>query len=185
MKRIAIAILVCCTLLSISWAQSKKSKKPLFPYKTIVVEPFVVETSGATKDFPTGEEVNLRLSALDTLRTSGIFEKVLESAPLETTPESASQQEPSSLKLSTTIIGFEKGDSAARFMTWPLPVGVSKVKVRFAFLDSLTKETVYQIEKEAKFQATMSAGIATQQQQMAHLKSGLADTLVKEIKKNR
>ena len=185
MRRIGVPILVCCILLSVSWAQNKKSKKPLAPYKAIVIEPFVVETGNATKDFPSGEETNLRLSALDTLRTSGMFEKVLENTPVPTAPDAAAKEEPAPLKLSTTIIGFEKGDSAARFMTWPLPVGVSKVKVRFAFLDSLTNEMVYQVEKEAKFQATISAGIATQQQQMAHLKSGLADALVKEIKRNR
>ncbi len=185
MKRIGVSILICCILLSGSLAQSKKSKKPLSPYKTIVVDPFILETSNATKDFPHGEEANLRLSAIDTLRTSGMFENVLEAVPQETSSNTTSKQEQSPLKLITTIIGFEKGDSAARFMTWPLPVGVSKVKVRFAFADSLTNETVYQVEKEAKFQATMSGGIATQQQQIAHLKSGLADALVKEIKRNR
>jgi hypothetical protein len=185
MKRIGTAILTCAMLLSLSWAQTNKAKKPLSPYKTIVVTPFVVETSDATKDFPTGEEANLRLSAIDTLRTSGMFEKVLEAAPEQTAPDTPAKEEQRSLHLSTTIIGFQKGDSAARFMTWPLPVGVSKVKVRFSFLDSLTKETVCQFEQEAKFQATISAGIATQQQQMAHLKSALADALTKQIKRNR
>ncbi len=114
-----------------------------------------------------------------------MFEKVLESVPQETPSDAAAKEEQRSLNLSITIIGFEKGDSAARFMTWPLPVGVSKVKVRFSFVDSLTKEAVCQFEQEAKFQATISAGIATQQQQMAHLKSGLADALAKQIKRNR
>jgi hypothetical protein len=185
MKKLAVAILMCGMLLTVSWAQGNKAKKPLSTYKSIVVEPFVVENNNATKDFPGGEEAPLRLSAIGTLRTSGMFEKVLESVPEETRSDAIAKDEQRTLNLSTTIIGFEKGDSTARFMTWPLPIGVSKVKVRFSFLDSRTKETVCQFEQEAKFQATISGGIATQQQQMAHLRSGLADALVKVIKLNR
>ena len=87
--------------------------------------------------------------------------------------------------LSSTIIGSDKGSSGARFMTWPLPVGVSKARARFVFRDATNNQEVFRFEKEAKFQATMSAGIATKEGQMSHIKGGLADALVKEIKRNR
>jgi hypothetical protein len=53
------------------------------------------------------------------------------------------------------------------------------------FRDATTNQEVFSFEKETKFQATMSGGIATKEEQMSHIKGGLADTLVKEIKRNR
>lgn len=70
-------------------------------------------------------------------------------------------------------------------MTWPLPVGVGEAKARFVFRDATNNQEVFRFEKEAKFQATMSGGIATKKEQMAHIKGGLADALVKETKHNR
>ena len=89
------------------------------------------------------------------------------------------------LILSSTIIGFDKGNSGSRFMTWPLPIGISKAKVRFVFRDATNNQELFRFEKEAKSQATTSAGIATKEQEMSHIKVGLADGLVKEIKRNR
>jgi len=87
--------------------------------------------------------------------------------------------------LSVTIIAFSKGSSGARFMTWPLPVGVSKAKASFAFRDAASNQDVFHFEKEAKFQATVSGGVATKEEQMSHLKGGLVDALIKEIQRNR
>lgn len=190
MKRIGISILILCACLApVVWAQQQKRGKPLAGYTAILVEPFMVENGQLTKDFPAGEEANLQLGAIAALQASRIFEKVIDGS------KKSSQEPPSSepsakevqgkLILSSTIIGFDKGSSGARFMTWPLPVGVSKAKARFVFRDATNDQEVFRFEKEAKFQATMSAGIATKEEQMSHIKGGLADALVKEIKRNR
>ena len=44
---------------------------------------------------------------------------------------------------------------------------------------------VFSFEKEARFQAVGSLGIATKEGQMSHMKGGLVDALVKEIERNR
>jgi hypothetical protein len=167
----------------------QKANKPLAGFNVIVVEPFTVEKGEPTKDFPPGEEVNLQLGAVARLVESGMFEKVIDGTqkPSETPQpsETPEKESPRKLILSGTIISFTKGDSAARFMTWPLPVGVSKVKARFVFRDAKNNQEVYQFEKEAKFQATMSGGIATKEEQMSHVKGGLLDALMKQIKSNR
>ena len=133
--------------------------------------------------------MNLQLGAVARLGESGMFEKVIDGSqkPTEAPPDpgAPAKESPRRLVLSGTIISFSKGDSAARFMTWPLPVGVSKIKARFVFRDSADNEEVFEFEKEAKFQATISGGIATKEGQMSHVKGGLLDALIKQIKSNR
>jgi hypothetical protein len=190
MNRIFILTLILCSCLaSKAWAQPPKPGKPLGGYTAIQVEPFTVETSQLTKDFPAGEEANLQLSAVARLRTSGMFESVMDGSQKSPEPpppsEPPDKEGPRKVILSVTIIGFEKGNSGARFMTWPLPVGVSKAKARFLFRDAASNQDVFHFEKEAKFQATVSGGIATKEEQMSHIKGGLVDALLNEIKHNR
>jgi hypothetical protein len=190
MNRISIPILILCTCFaSGAWAQQQKTNKPLAGYTVILVEPFTVENSQLTKDFPAGEEANLQLSAIARLRASGIFETVIDgsqkSSERPPPSEPSAKGEPRKVILSVTIIGFVKGSSGTRFMTWPLPLGVSKAKAGFVFRDAANNQEVFRFEKEAKFQATVSGGIATKEEQMSHIKGGLVDALVKEIKHNR
>jgi hypothetical protein len=190
MKRISILMLILCACLaSVAWAQQQRAGKPLAGYTAILVEAFTVENGQPTKDFPAGEEANLQRRAIAALGASGIFEKVVDGSQKssEEPPPSESPAKEGRRKviLSSTIIAFDKGSSGARFVTWPLPVGASKAKARFVFRDAENNQEVFRFEKEAKFQATMSAGIATKEEQMSHIKGGLADALVKEIKHNR
>jgi hypothetical protein len=190
MKHISVSILILCTCLAPgAWAQQQKTNKPLAGYTAILVEPFTFEKSQLTKDFPAGEEANLQLSAIVRLRASGIFETVIDgsqkSSEQPPSSEPSAKGGPREVILSVTIIGFDKGSSGARFMTWPLPVGVSKAKAGFAFRDAASNQEVFRFEKEAKFQATVSGGIATKEEQMSHIKGGLVDALIKEIKRNR
>jgi hypothetical protein len=190
MARIAILALILCSCFALlAWAQQQKASKPLTGYTAILVEPFTVENSQLTKDFPVGEEANLQLSTLARLRASGVFETVMDGSQKSSEQPPASEPSakggPRTLILSVTIVGFNKGSSGARFMTWPLPVGVSKAKASFVFRDAASKQEVFHFEKEAKFQATASGGLATKEEQMAHIKGGLVDALLKEIQRNR
>jgi hypothetical protein len=166
--------------------EKQKTSKPLAGYSVIVVEPFIVENSQATKDFPAGEEANLQLSTIAGLRASALFEKVIDGStkPAERppSPEPPAKAGERRLILSGAVIGFSKGNSGARIMTWPLPLGVSKAKARFVFRDAESKLEVFRFEKEAKFQATMSGGLATKEEQMTHVKVGLVEALIKEIR---
>lgn len=165
-----------------------KTSKPLAGYTAILVEPFTIENSLATKDFPAGEEANLQLSAIARLRANKLFEKVIDGSP------KASEERPSSepsakegqrrVILSGAVISFSKGNTRARWMAWPLPVGISRAKARFVFLDAESKQEVFRFEKEAKLQS-MSGAFAPKREQMPLLKGGLVDALVKEIKRNR
>jgi hypothetical protein len=181
--------------------EKKKASKPLAGYTAAAVEPFTVENSAATKDFPAGEEANLRLSVISALRANNIFSDVSDAAPppAEKAPATEPAAEPPAkpaaespdnevqrrLILSATVTGFSKGSSGARFMTWPLPVGVSKARAVFVLRDAQTGREVFRLEKEAKFQAAASGGIATKEEQLAHVKGGLVEALIKEIKRNR
>jgi hypothetical protein len=185
--------LVCMTVVSaqtnLHTEDKQKTSKPLAGYTAILVEPFTVEKNQLTTDFPAGEEANLQLSVVSGLRQSGIFEKVLDGT--RDSQEKSPSAEPSTNEgqriviLSGTVISFNKGSSGARALTWPLPVGVSKAKARFVFRDAASNEEAYRFEKEAKFQATASGGIATKEEQMSHLKGGLVEAVVKEIQRNR
>ena len=185
--------LVCMTVVSaqtnLQTDVKQKTSKPLAGYTAILVEPFTVEKNQLTTDFPAGEEANLQLSTVLGLLESRIFEKVLDgtknSRGESPSAENSTREGQRIVILSGTIVGFNKGSSAARLMTWPLPVGVSKAKARFVFRDATSNEEVFRFEKEAKFQATNNGGIATKEEQMAHLKVGLAEALVKETKRNR
>jgi hypothetical protein len=53
------------------------------------------------------------------------------------------------------------------------------------FRDAASNQDVFRFEKEAKFQATASGGLATKEEQMSHIKGGLVDALLKEIQRNR
>ena len=190
MARFGILALILCSCFALrAWAQQQKASKPLAGYTAILVEPFTVENSQLTKDFPAGEEANLQLSAVARLRASGIFETVIDGSHKSPEPppsfELSAKEGGRKVILSVTVVGFDKGNSGARFMTWPLPVGVSKAKATFVFRDATSNQDVFRFEKEAKFQATMSGGIATKEEQMSHVKGGLVDALVKEIQHSR
>ena len=190
MRRHAIlALILYSYFASLAWTQQQKAGKPLAGYTAVIIEPFTVENNQLTKDFPAGEEANLQLSTLARLRTSGIFETVIDgsqkSSDQSLPSEPPAKDGPRTLILSVTIVAFNKGSSGARFMTWPLPVGVSKAKASFVFRDAASNEEVFRFEKEAKFQATASGGIATKEEQMSHIKGGLVDALAKEIQRNR
>jgi len=190
MKRSAILVwIVSSCFAALVWAQQAKTSKPLAGYTAILVEPFTVENSQLTKDFPEGEEANLQLSAFARLRTGRVFDTVIDGSKKESDQSSPSEPSakdgPRTLILSVTIIGFNKGNSTARFMTWPLPVGASQATARFVFRDAANNQEVLRFEKQAKFQAVMSGGVASKEDQMSHLKGGLVDALVKEIQSNR
>jgi hypothetical protein len=163
---------------------NQETSKPLAGYTEIMVEPFTVENGHLTKDFPAGEEGNLQLSAIAALRASGIFEKVDDgSQPSSERPVAKEGQR--KVILSGTVIAFRPGSSGARYLTWPLPVGVTKARARFVLRDAASNQEVFRFEKEARFQAAGTFGIATKEGQMSHMKGGLVDALVKEIKHNR
>jgi hypothetical protein len=190
MKRSAILVWILYSCLAaLVWAQQQEASKPLAGYTAVLVEPFTVENSQLTKGFPAGEEANLQLTTLARLRTSGFFETVIDGS--QKSSDQAPPSEPSAkggprtLILSVTIVGFNKGSSGVRLMTWPLSVGASEVKASFVFRDAANNQEVLRFGKEARFQAFASGGIATKEEQMSHLKGGLVDALVKEIQRNR
>lgn len=190
MKRSAILVLILFSWLpALAWAQQQKAAKPLAGYAAVLVEPFTVENGQLTKDFPAGEEANLQLSTLARLQTSRLFDSVIDGSQ-----KSSHQPQPyepsakgglSTLILSVTIVSFNKGSSGTRMMTWPFPVGASKAKARFVFRDAADGQEVLNFEREAKFQAFASGGGASKEEQMAHIKGGLVDALLKEIQRNR
>lgn len=190
MKRSAILVWILYSCFAaLVCAQQQKASKPLAGYTAVRVEPFTVENSQSTKDFPAGEEANLQLSTVVRLRTSGIFETVIDGSQKspDQPPASASSANtgPRTLILSVTIVGFNKGSSSARFLTWPLPVGTSEVRATFVFRDAADSQEICRFEKVAKFRALASGGIASKEEQMSHMKGGLVDALVKEIQNKR
>ncbi len=166
----------------------EKRNKPLAGYTVILVEPFTVEKSDATRDFPANEEATLDRTTISTLRSAGIFDEVIRAE--HTAPaEARTQPQPAAGKrrliLSGTVVGYSKGSSAARVLTWPLGAGATKVKVRFVFRDAETGEEVHRADREGKFLATLSGGFADKRLQLSEVTGNVAEVLLKEIRKNR
>jgi hypothetical protein len=173
----------------VSFAIAKeKTNKPLGGYSVVLVESFTVEKSDATKDFPAGEEVTLYRTTMAKLRSAAIFAEVI--VPEQTAVAESGQQPPPTegqrrLTLSCTVIGYSKGSSAARFATWPLGVGATKVLVRFVFRDAETRKEVFRTDRAGKFLATFTGGIAEKERQLSEVRGNVAEALLKEIRKNR
>src|ERR1035441_1083476 len=92
MARIGIfALILCSCFTSRAWAQQQKAGKPLAGYTAILVEPFTVENSQLTKDFPAGEDENLQLSAVAGLRASKMIEKVVDGSQKSSEPPPSSE----------------------------------------------------------------------------------------------
>jgi hypothetical protein len=168
--------------------EKKKPNRPLAGYTVLLIEPFTIERNAATASFPEGEVVAVEKSTLDQVRQPGLFSQVIELRG-NTAPSPTNGEIPAGnsrrLVLTSTIIAYEKGDSTARFVMWPLPVGVSKLKVRFVFRDADTNQVVFQTEQAGRFQATWSGGIAGKDQQLREVKNQVADAFVKTIRQNR
>lgn len=172
-----------------AWAQQQNAAKPLAGYTAVLIEPFTVENNQLTKDFPAGEEANLQITTLARLQASRLFVTVIDGSrgsfhPPQP-PNPSATGEPATLILSVTIVGFNKGSSGARMLAWPFPVGASEAKARFAFRDAASGREVLRFEREARFRALASGGIASKDEQMSHVKGGLVDALLKEIERNR
>lgn len=188
MKRISISALILCSCLtSAVWAKQQKVVKPLTGYRVIVVKPFTVKNDRHTRTFPAGAEADIRRSVIAALQTSGIFERVVDGTQtlLEepSSSESSSGEGPRAVILSGTIMGYGEGSSIARFMVWPLPVGVSDARVLFVFHDLTNSQEVFRFETEATYQAVASLGFATKEEQTSHIQNSVAQSLVKEIKR--
>lgn len=159
-------------------AQSKEGK-PLTGYKAITVEKATVEKNAATEEFPGGYDAVMQKSIIANLQKKKVFEKVIDGAESNSTEEKTQR-----LILSTTVIAFDKGNRAARYLVG-FGAGATKVKVRFTLRDAETGRELLTTDKQGKFFGVISFVGGDKDHAVAEAAGDVVDGLIKEINKKR
>jgi hypothetical protein len=159
----------------------QSNKKPLAGYTTVVVEKFTVEKSKATEGFPEGEEAVLQKSTISRFRQKQTFPEIVDGSETGTSAESANGKQ---VTLSGTIVGFNKGNRATRYLVG-FGAGATKIKVRLVFRDAEGQQELLSVAREGKFSGmfTLAGGSGTQA--MSDVANDVIDGVIKEINKNR
>ncbi len=165
------------------------SSKPLAAYSEMGVGTFTVEKNAKTKDFPDEYVAAIRKNLLEKLPQQKLFDNIVDNTSnhsnIDQTDHGNQVPRKKLVLLDGTVIDYDSGSSAARFATWPLGAGASKLKVRFIFRDAATGQEIFHTDTTGKFYATTSAGIADKEKQLTKTASSVVDSLIKEIRKNR
>jgi hypothetical protein len=203
--------LLVCFLAGATVAAYAETSKKLSGYTSALVEPVSVQKGTATKDFPTGLDLAIQDRTVEELRQKSLFEHVqsLEqaaepapfdqhanpSSPAESSPPSsappagsdagsASSAKELRVIVNTSVVAFDKGNSAARFFVG-MGAGRSKITVLFTLRDADSGVEVMRFEEKATWNGmtSFSGGDAKDAAQ------GVANNVVKgfvgEILKNR
>src|SRR6185436_2628987 len=96
----------------------------------------------------------LQKSTIANLLKKKVFEQVVDAAEMAST-EAAKPAEGQKLTLALTVIKFDKGNRAARYMVG-FGAGATKIKVRFVFTDAASGKEVFRTDREGKFFGTIS-----------------------------
>jgi hypothetical protein len=162
-------------------ALAQNNKKPLADYTAIVVEKFTVEKTQATEGFPDGEEAVLQKSTISRFRQKKTFPETIDGT------ETAISAEPTNGKrmiLSGTIVGFNKGNRAARYIVG-FGAGATKIKVRFVFRDAESGQELLSVDRDGKFTGMFNLVGGSGTQAMSDVANDVIDGLIKQINKSR
>jgi hypothetical protein len=159
----------------------QNNKKPLAGYTAIVVEKFTVEHGKETVGFPEGEEAVLQKSAISRFRQKQTFPEIIDGSETAASTESANGKR---VTLSGTIVGFEKGNRAKRYLVG-FGAGATKIKVRLVFRDAESKQELLSVDREGKFTGMFNLVGGSGTQAMSDVANDVIDGLIKEINKNR
>jgi hypothetical protein len=176
--------LIAVALLSIvAFAQEQKPGKSLAGYKAVMIEKVTVEKNAATEEFPVGYDAVLQKSAVANLLKKRTFEQVIDAAETASA-EAAKPAEGQKLTLAMTVIKFDKGNRAARYMVG-FGAGATKIKVRFVFCDAATGKELFRSDREGKFYGAISLVGGSKEHAVTEAAGDVIDGLIKDVNKNR
>lgn len=178
-----LSLMAVALLSATAFAQDQKPGKPLAGYKVLVVEKATVEKNAATEEFPGGYDAVLQQSAVANLLKKKVFEQVIDAAATAGV-EAAKPAEGQQLKLALTVIKFDKGNRAARYMVG-FGAGATKIKVRFVFSDAASGKELFRTDREGKFYGTISFVGGSKEHAVTEAAGDVIDGLIKDINKNR
>jgi len=163
------------------------AKKPLTGYSVLVVDKFTVEKNGATEHFPKGQELLLQQGSVERLKEKKTFAEIIDASEppaAEAPPPPVQGEAKRRLVLSGTVIAFDKGSRASRWLVG-FGAGATKVKVRFIFSDAETGVEVFRTDRQGKFYGTFSVVGGDKSHAVSEAAGDVVDGLIKDIAKNR
>ena len=125
----------------------------------------------------------LQSSALANLQMKKTFEQVM-FAVGNTNPEEARPAEGQKLMMAMTVIQFEKGNRASRYLVG-FGAGATKIKVRFVFTDAASGKEMFRTDREGKFYGAISFVGGSKEQAITEAAGDVLDGLIKDVNKNR
>lgn len=171
----------------LSAAPAAKNGKPLAGYTTIIVEKFTIENNAATEKFPRGYETVMHGEMVNRLRKRGIFEHVIdgEKPTEESNPSPGDAKQPEkTLTLSGTVISYDKGNRAARYLV-NFGAGATKVKVRFVLLDAQSGQELLKLDRQGKFYGVFGMFGGSRSQADAKSARSVVQGLIRAIEARR
>jgi uncharacterized protein DUF4410 len=178
--------------------QKKEGGKPLGEYSSILVSKFDVDKNPATEDFPKGLEVMMQSRTIQELRSKKLFADVVDGSepaagaePGQAKPVAnsnsaspAQNDSPRQIILSASVLTFDKGSRAARYMVG-FGAGQSRVKMRFILRDALSGTEVLRFDQQGTFKGVFSVLGGSGDEAFVKAASSVVNNLIKELEKNR
>lgn len=88
------------------------------------------------------------------------------------------------LILSNTIVAYDKGSRAARFVVG-MGAGSTKMRTLFVFKDAQTGQELFRTEREGKYAGWLSGTGGTKEEAVIESAGDVVDRLLDDIKKQR
>jgi len=159
-------------------AASPIADKPLAGYTVLVVENLAVDKTDKTKDFDDLWAPLLHKGMLRQLEKKKAFAEIIDGTA---TPPAAGEKR---LLLTSTVVGYDKGSRAARFMVG-MGAGAAKMRIRFVFKDAVTGAELFTTEREGKYAGWLSGTGGTKEEAVVESAGDVVDRLLEDIKKQR
>ncbi len=169
----AIAIAFCLT------GQVLAADKPLAGYTVLVVEGLTIEKGEKTKDFDDLWLPLLHKGMMQQLEKKKAFANLIDGAAATGTPPEGKR-----LILSNTVVEYDKGSRAARFMIG-MGAGAAKMRILFVFKDAQTGQESFRTEREGKYAGWLSGTGGTKEEAVIESAGDVVDRLLDDIKKQR
>lgn len=180
MKNVSMTVAGVCALAVALAGPVAAADKPLTGYTVLVLEDLTVEKGEKTKDF---DEVWLPLlhkGMMRQLEKKKAFTQIVDGAAA---PAGAAA-EGKRVILSNTVVEYDKGSRAARFMVG-MGAGAAKMRILFVFKDAETGKELFRTEREGKYAGWLSGTGGTKEEAVIESAGDVVDRLLDDVKKQR
>ena len=155
------------------------AEKPLAGYTSLIIEDLTIEKGDKTKDFDEAWLPLLHKGMLQQLEKKKAFAQIIDGAAAASAPAEGKR-----LILSNTVVEYDKGSRAARFIVG-MGAGSAKMRILFVFKDAETGQEVFRTEREGKYAGWLSGTGGTKEEAVIESAGDVIDRLLDDIKKQR